>query len=63
MIGPEPICMRCKHLQEPPPGQWSYHCAAFPAGIPDEIFVTGEIDHTKPYPGDHGVQYEPKVID
>jgi len=60
MIGPTPICMTCKHLISPPAGQWGYRCAAFPEGIPDEIFVSGEIDHTKPTAGDHGIQYQPK---
>ncbi len=33
-------------------------CDAFPNGIPDEIYREG-FDHTKPYPGDHGIQFEP----
>ena len=32
-------------------------CAAFPQGIPEEI-AYGNNPHTKPYPGDHGIQYE-----
>lgn len=32
-------------------------CAAFPEGIPDEI-AYGDNPHTKPYPGDRGIQYE-----
>ena len=60
MIGPAPICMKCKHLYDNKPGQWGFRCDAFPDGIPDEIFVTGEIDHTKPQDGDHGIQFEPK---
>lgn len=60
MIGPAPICMDCKHLIKSSPGQWGFRCTAFPQGIPDEIFVTSEIDHTKPYVGDHGIQYQPK---
>lgn len=35
-------------------------CSAFPAGIPVEI-MTGEFDHTKPYPGDGGIRYLPGV--
>ena len=32
-------------------------CDAFPDGIPWPIQL-GEFDHTKPYPGDHGLRYE-----
>ena len=33
-------------------------CSAFNDGIPYEI-LTGENDHTKPYKGDNGIQFEP----
>jgi hypothetical protein len=33
-------------------------CEAFPDGIPLG-FLTGELDHTKPYPGDNGLRYIP----
>ena len=32
-------------------------CDAFPDGIPKEI-LDGTVSHMKPYPGDHGIQYE-----
>ncbi len=32
-------------------------CAAFPEGIPEEIWLE-ENDHTSPYPGDSGIQFE-----
>jgi hypothetical protein len=49
-------CSSCKYLntgsfQEP------FTCKAFPEGIPDEIW-RGDNDHKKPYPGDHGIQFE-----
>lgn len=31
-------------------------CAAYPNGIPHEI-LRGEVDHTKPYKGDHGLRF------
>jgi len=32
-------------------------CKAYPDGIPEEI-LTGEHDHTTPYKGDNGNQFE-----
>jgi len=39
------------------------HCRAFQFGegaIPREIWL-GENDHTKPFPGDHGIRFTPRV--
>lgn len=57
MIGPEPLCMKCRHLFENSPGQYGFRCAAFPHGIPEEI-LSGEVKHTRPYPGDNGIRFE-----
>jgi hypothetical protein len=68
----EPRCSvrRCKHFmhaREKPGTEHSsfpevmWVCAAFPypKGIPKEI-AYGTNDHTTPYPGDNGIQYECK---
>jgi hypothetical protein len=41
-------------------GNW--HCAAFPAGIADEVKRNG-VDHRQPIDGDNGVQFEAKPGD
>lgn len=45
-------CLLCAHYR-----MGTGSCDAFPDGIPEEIF-TGLVDHAKPYPGDHGIQFE-----
>jgi hypothetical protein len=51
-----PICLDCKHLSA---GD-EMTCAAFPDGIPTPILVMTH-DHHEPYPGDHGIRFEPKA--
>lgn len=45
-------CLLCAHYRI-----GMHKCDAFPEGIPVEIF-TGLVDHSKPYPGDHGIQFK-----
>ena len=60
----EPRChkRRCRHftgVSQPDGTELSERvvCAAFPDGIPDAIAYKGNL-HTRPYPGDHGIQFE-----
>lgn len=50
----QPICDRCIHKREK-----GETCDAYPDGIPYEILLS-EVDHTKPYKGDHGIQFSPR---
>jgi len=47
-----PQCWRCKHFIK------AGGCRAFPKKIPPEI-LTNRHRHTKPYPGDNGILFEP----
>lgn len=49
-----PQCVFCRHKH--PTGAT---CAAFPAGIPDEI-QRNVHDHRQPFIGDHGVRFDPE---
>jgi hypothetical protein len=51
--------MRCKHFKREVKD--NNVCAAFPDGIPREIFMN-MYDHRKPYPGDHGIHFEPREL-
>ena len=48
-----PVCNGCRHLVR---DYRQRRCAAFPDGIPLEIWL-GEHDHRRPYPGDNGIQF------
>lgn len=52
-----PICLTCVHFHQD--NEMALTCDAFPDGIPQPI-VRSEHDHREPYPGDNGIQYEPK---
>lgn len=49
-----PICYGCRHKEAGP----DLKCGAFPGGIPTEILLSNA-DHRLPFPGDHGVRFEP----
>ena len=46
------ICIKCRNYTG------GGTCTAFPEDIPNDI-LDGSFIHTKPYPGDHGIQFEP----
>lgn len=51
------VCSRCAHFHVGSVFGQKKTCEAFPDGIPGEIFL-GENDHTQPYKGDNGIQFE-----
>lgn len=46
------VCTFCKNLRT---GQT---CRAYPKKIPEAIW-SGDNKHTEPFPGDHGIRFEP----
>ena len=51
-------CARCARLHARTVRTPPITCQAFPDGIPHEV-VFDEVDHVKPSPGDHGLQWTP----
>ena len=51
-----PICSNCEYRDD----ESVFRCLAFPKGIPLAISMN-EADHTKPYKGDHGIQFKAKT--
>lgn len=50
-------CAECRHFQGVNPDTDKLCCEAYPEQIPTKI-QDGAVDHTKPYRGDHGIQFE-----
>lgn len=54
---PVPACNRCRHFHRTT-SVATLTCDAFPDGIPNPIAL-GDNDHSGPFPGDHGICFEP----
>jgi hypothetical protein len=54
-------CVDCKHF-DADAARGTFQCRAFPDGIPDPILLS-EHDHHEPFPGDHGILFEPAEPD
>ena len=49
-------CRHCRHLN-----CGTHTCAAFPEGIPDELWWAYR-GHREPFPGDHGLQFSERPL-
>lgn len=55
------MCIACRHLEEAVTMRDAFRCAAFPDGIPADIFEE-YANHRLPYAGDGGIRFEAKSI-
>ncbi len=55
---PKPRTLRCSYCKHNDLESPDAVCAAFPDGIPREI-LKEDVLHDGPYPGDHGLRFEP----
>ena len=57
-----PMCLACRHYRRAISSADPVVCAAFPDGIPNDIFWE-YADHRLPYAGDRGIRFEAKDAD